>query len=122
MTVKAAEKLGIGHIEFITNWKCKLHRVKKMHHFTKEKLERIANGTQKVSKEKVKIASDNNEVKHRGRKANPAFDGIAKGLTCSCGFFQAQHPSISIKIAEKKGMTLESYMSSWKCKSHRKEG
>lgn len=116
MTIKAAEALNMTYSDYLASWKCKEHRTKKVHHFTKEKLAREARGEVKVKKEpKVK----DGVIRHRGKKANPAYDGLPKGLTCHCGFFQVQHPSISIKVAGEKGIALEDYFKNWKCKEHR---
>jgi hypothetical protein len=119
ITMKVAEKAGKTWQEFTASWFCKSHRVKKEHHFTRMKREREARGEIKVPKTAKKRVDG--EVKRRGRVANPAFDGIPKHLTCTCGATQIQHPSISIKMAEAKGVSLDKYFSDWRCKTHREK-
>jgi hypothetical protein len=123
MTDKQAKDKGISFEEFVTTWKCKEHREKKPHHFTVMKEARLAKESKEgnvESNKPVKVTGKG----HRGRQANPIYDGLPKGLTCcvsGCGFFQVQHPSISIKIAESKGVDLKEYMGNWKCKEHREK-
>jgi hypothetical protein len=122
MTEKLADAKGVTFSEYVANWKCKEHRVKKEHHFTKMKREREARGEIVVPKTYKK--REGGEGKRRGRAANPAFEGIAKELTCNhdgCKVKQAQHPSISIKAADGKGITLDEYFSTWKCREHREK-
>jgi Rieske Fe-S protein len=121
MTEKLADAKGVTFSEYVAAWKCKEHRVKKVHHFTQERLDREARGEVKAPKTAKKREG---EGKRRGRVANPAFEGIAKELTCNhegCTVKQNQHPSISIKAAEGKGITLDKYFGSWKCKEHREK-
>jgi hypothetical protein len=121
MTDKLMTDKGLTLEAYCSSWLCKEHRPKKVHHFTKERLEREAKGMGKVKVDKVKKEG---KGKRRGRAANPAFEGIAKELTCNhegCKVKQAQHPSISIKAAEGKGITLDEYFSTWKCREHREK-
>lgn len=123
MTDKLAKVKGISFEEYVAIWKCKEHREKKPHHFTvmkESRLEKESKESKVEVKEPVKTAMKG----HRGRQANPIYDGLPKGLTCcieGCGFFQVQHPSISIKIAGSKGLDLKEYMGNWKCKDHREK-
>jgi hypothetical protein len=117
MTEKAAEKKGMTFTEYVNSWKCKEHRVKKVHHFTQAKLDREASGKGKIKVEKVI-----GEKKHKGRASSGKYDGISGELHCThpgCKFIQRQHASLSIKAAEVKGISLQEFFANWKCKEHR---
>ena len=123
LTEKLMTDKGLSLEEYCKSYFCKEHRPKKVHHFTQMKLDREARGEVKPPKTAKKRLGDEvtGEVKRRGRVANPAFDGIPKHLTCTCGATQIQHPSISIKMAEAKGVSLDKYFSDWRCKTHREK-
>ena len=122
LTEKLMTDKGLTLEAYCKSYFCKEHRPKKVHHFTQMKLDREARGEIKVPKTAKKRVDG--EVKRRGRAANPAFDGIPKHLTCNhegCSGIQLQHPSISIKSAEAKGVDLKTYFASWFCKAHREK-
>jgi hypothetical protein len=111
---------GLTLEAYCSSWLCKEHRPKKVHHFTKERLEREAKGIVKVKVDKVKKEG---KGKRRGRAANPEFANLPKGYTCcveGCGFFQLTHHTLVKKAAEAKGVSVEDLYKNWKCKAHRK--
>ena len=124
MTEKMAKAKGIGFNEFVATWKCKAHRAAKPHHFSKEG--RALRGIPAAKAKAVKVNSPN-EAKtkgHRGRVADPKWAGKAKSLVChfaGCKKVQPQHPSLTLKAAEKAGKTFEEFVGSWMCREHRKQ-
>lgn len=126
MTDKMAKEKGITFEEFVSTWKCKAHREKKVHHFTLMKEARLAREAKEGKVEVVEVKKPvNGAVKgHRGRQASGKYDGMSSELHCSakgCKFTQKQHPSLTITAAEKKGKTFKEYCATWKCKEHREK-
>ena len=54
--------------------------------------------------------------KRRGREAKD-YGGVPDKMVCSCGHIQNYHPSMIIKMAMKKGKTVEEFVKDYHCQS-----
>ena len=97
MTEKAAEVKGITFSEYVASWKCKIHREKKPHQFSKE--EREARGK-------------------KGRPANPEYVDIPKEVNCKgCGKLVKLVPANIIEKAGILKMEVKDLVANYKCRS-----
>ena len=99
---KAAVAAGLGFNEYIQTWKCKLHRAKKAHHFSKEaEVARVAAG---------------GVPKKRGRQPNPLYIGLPRFATCIvCKKTVPVVPAQLIEKANILGITVEQLVANYKC-------
>ena len=73
-------------------------------------------------KEWIKIFACQRCVPTKGRRSNPKYANVPKTVHCcepGCTFEQTQAPSQTEKLAISKNLTIEKYLASWKCKTHR---
>ena len=113
---KAAMVSGKPFNQYVREWKCKLHREHREHHFSKAA--RLARGDKP---KETTVATETSH--HRGRVADPRWNGMAKQLVChysGCSKVQPQHPSLTLAAAERQGLSFDEFVQGWKCRIHRK--
>lgn len=57
----------------------------------------------------------------RGRKASQDYNGIPDKLVCKCGHEVKYHPSMILKMAEKKGKTVDELVKGYICRACKKK-